>query len=160
MIRVATPNDAAQITAIYNHYIANTVITFEEAELPAAEIAKRIEDVGASYPWLVYERDGAILGYAYAGRFAVRSAYRFSAETTVYVAPESRRGGIGTALYRELLDRLRAGLLHCALGLIALPNEASVRLHERCGFVKVGELAQVGRKFDRWIDVGYWQLHL
>lgn len=160
MIRVATPNDAAQIAAIYNYYIANTAITFEETPLTPGEIASRIEDIGARYPWLVFERDGAILGYAYAGRFAPRSAYRFAVETTVYVASGRGRGGIGTILYRALLDRLRAQGLHCAFGLIALPNEQSVRLHEKCGFVKVGELAEVGRKFERWIDVGYWQLRL
>jgi phosphinothricin acetyltransferase len=160
MIRPATAADAVQIATIYNHYIENTAITFEEAAVSIEEVAKRVADIGARYPWLVFERDGAILGYAYAGSFAARSAYRFAVETTIYVAAGHGRDGIGTAIYRALIERLRGLDLHCALGLIALPNEASVRLHEKCGFVKVGQLDEVGRKLDRWIDVGYWQLLL
>jgi phosphinothricin acetyltransferase len=161
MIRAATSRDAEAIAAIYNFYIANTTVTFEETELPAAEIATRIEAVGdTGYPWLAFERDGVVLGYAYAGRFAARSGYRLTAEGTVYVAPDARGAGIGTELYRELIDRLRANGAHCVLGIIALPNEPSVRLHEKLGFVKVADLKEIGRKFERWIDVGYWQLLL
>jgi phosphinothricin acetyltransferase len=161
MIHAATSRDADAIAAIYNFYIASTTVTFEETELPAAEIAARIKAVGdAGYPWLAFERDGAVLGYAYAGRFAARSAYRLTAEGTVYVAPDARGAGIGTQLYRELIDRLRAKGAHCVLGIIALPNEPSVRLHEKLGFVKVADLKEIGRKFERWIDVGYWQLFL
>lgn len=161
MMRAATSRDVEAIAAIYNFYVANTTVTFEETELPAAEIAARIEAVNnAGYPWLVFERDGAVLGYAYAGRFATRSAYRLTAEGTVYVAPDARGAGIGTELYKELIERLRAQGAHCVLGIIALPNEPSVRLHERLGFVKVADLKEIGRKFERWVDVGYWQLFL
>jgi phosphinothricin acetyltransferase len=160
MIRVATALDAESIAGIYNHYVTNTAISFEEAEVTGEEIAKRISAIGSAYPWLVFERHGEVLGYAYGGRFAARSAYRFTAEGTVYVAHYARQGGIGTKLYRKLIDGLRAQRLHSVLGIIALPNDASVRLHEKCGFRKVGEFKDVGWKFDQWIDVGYWQLLL
>ena len=157
MLRPATAADAAAIAAIYNHYIANTVVTFEETPVAPADIAQRIAIVTADYPWLVLERDARIVGYAYAARFHNRSAYRFTVETTVYVADGARRGRIGTELYGALLERLRMQKLHSALGVIALPNEASVGLHEKLGFRKVGEFAEVGWKFGRWINVGYWQ---
>jgi phosphinothricin acetyltransferase len=160
MIRIATALDAKSIAGIYNHYVENTVIRFEEANVTAEEMARRIADIGGRYPWLVYERGDEVLGYAYGGRFAARSAYRLTAEATVYVAQGAKRSGIGTELYRELIGRLRAQRLHSVLGIIALPNDASVRLHEKCGFSKVGEFKDVGWKFDQWIDVGYWQLLL
>lgn len=160
MIRPATPDDAAAIVAIYNHYIATTTISFEEHPVAPQDMAARIRDVSAHLPWLVYERDGVLTGYAYATKWRVRSAYRFSAETSVYVAPGQGGKGIGSALYRELLDELRRREIHMAIGGIAQPNEASVALHESLGFEKVAHFKQVGRKFDRWIDVGYWELQL
>lgn len=160
MIRAATAADAAAIATIYNYYIKNTTVTFEEAPLGAADMEQRIAAVSADYPWLVLERDARILGYAYAARFHARSAYRFTVETTVYVANDAHRARIGTELYDSLLDRLRAQKLHRALGVIALPNEASVGLHEKLGFRKVGEFDEVGWKFGRWINVGYWECAL
>jgi phosphinothricin acetyltransferase len=160
MIRAATAVDAAAIVAIYNHYIKNTTVTFEEAPLAAADIAQRVAAVTAEFPWLVLEREARILGYAYASRFHARSAYRFTVETTVYVAHDAHRSGIGTEVYGALIERLRAQKLHRALGIIALPNDASVGLHEKLGFRKVGETEEVGWKFGRWINVGYWQLAL
>ena len=159
-IRTATADDAAGIAAIYNYYVSHTIVTFEETPIADAEMAQRIARIGAEYPWLVFERGGAVVAYAYAARFHARSAYRFTAETAIYAAHGARGSGIGTQLYRQLLDRLRERGLHCALGGIALPNEASVRLHEKCGFVKVTHYREVGWKLDRWIDVGYWQLLL
>jgi L-amino acid N-acyltransferase YncA len=158
MIRDAVPGDAGQIVAIYNHYVLNTVITFEEAAVTVEDMAGRIADVQATLPWLVCEQDGRIDGYCYATKWRVRPAYRFAVETTVYLRPGLARRGLGKQLYDELLPRLRSLGRHVAIGGIALPNEASVGLHERCGFVKVAHFAQVGWKFDRWIDVGYWQL--
>jgi phosphinothricin acetyltransferase len=124
-------------------------------------MARRIEEAGsASLPWLVAEREGKVAGYAYATPWRVRSAYRFSVEVTVYVDPGCPRMGIGSRLYEQVLPRLKARGLHAALGVIALPNDASVAFHERFGFAKVAHLREVGFKFDRWIDVGYWQLML
>lgn len=160
MIRQCTTADAAAICEIYNHYVRHTVITFEEVPVVVAEMAQRILDVTARYPWLVAEENGAVVGYAYAAPWRPRSAYRFSVESTVYVAPGQVGRGVGTALYRELIEGLRALDVHCAVGGIALPNPASVTLHEKLGFKKIGQLVEIGRKLDRWVDVGYWELIL
>jgi phosphinothricin acetyltransferase len=160
VIRVCQSADAAAIADIYNHYIRETVITFEETPVSPAEMERRIADIGARYPWLVYEYDGAVVGWAYATEWKTRTAYRFSVETTVYLADSHRGRGTGTALYEALIAELKARNVHTAVGVIALPNSASVALHEKLGFAKVGHVTEVGRKFDRWVDVGYWQLIL
>jgi phosphinothricin acetyltransferase len=160
LIRQCTTADAAAICEIYNHYVRHTVITFEEVPVVVAEMAQRILDVTARYPWLVAEENGAVVGYAYAAPWRPRSAYRFSVESTVYVAPGQVGRGVGTALYHELIEGLRALDVHCAVGGIALPNPASVTLHEKLGFKKIGQLVEIGRKLDRWVDVGYWELIL
>ena len=160
-VRAVTPADSGAVAAIYNHYVRETVVTFEEEPVAADEMSRRIDEVRAgSLPWFVAERAGAIAGYAYASRWRARSAYRFSSEVTVYLAPEQGRRGIGSALYAELLSALRGSGLHAAIGGIALPNDASVALHEKFGFKKVAHFEQTGFKFNRWIDVGYWQLIL
>jgi phosphinothricin acetyltransferase len=158
MVRTATAADVQAIVDIYNHHVLNTIVTFEERAVAVPDIAKRMSDVeGASLPWLVAERNGSVEGYAYAAPWHRRRSYRFSAEVTVYVASEQTRKGLGSMLYAELLSFLRARQIHTALGGIALPNEASIALHEKFGFKKVAHLEAVGLKFDRWIDVGYWQ---
>jgi phosphinothricin acetyltransferase len=158
MIRAAVAGDASGIADIYNHYVSKTVVTFEEDEVPITEMARRIEEAtSATLPWLVAERDGRIVGYANATKWRPRSAYRYSTEVTVYVAPDSWRLGIGSRLYEELFPRLQARGIHAAMGGIALPNEASVALHEKFGFSKVAHFREVGFKFNKWIDAGYWQ---
>ena len=159
-IRDVEPRDAGAIVRIYNRYIRDTIVTFEEDEISAADMAARIAHVRASLPWIVAEQGGAILGYAYARKFHERAAYRNTVESTIYVDEAAQRKGIGTNLYTALLDRLRAQGLRTALALIALPNAPSVALHEKCGFKKAAHLEKVGFKFGRWIDVGYWQLLL
>lgn len=160
-IREATSSDAAAIAEIYNHYVNETVVTFEEEPVPAEEIARRIEEVrSASLPWLVAEEGQTVAGYAYATRWRVRSGYRFSAEVTVYLAPGHGGRGIGSKLYEQLFPRLQARGVHAVMGGIALPNDASVALHEKLGMRKVAHFEQVGFKLGRWIDVGYWQLIL
>lgn len=160
MIRPATPDDASAIVEIYNHYIATTTISFEEQPVTPDEMAARIRDVTSALPWFVCQSENKVVGYAYATKWRVRSAYRFSAETTVYVAPGQGGKGIGSALYKTLLEELRAREIHMAIGGIAQPNPASVALHESLGFEKIAHFKQVGRKFDRWVDVGYWELQL
>jgi L-amino acid N-acyltransferase YncA len=162
VIRPAQPADCLAIASIYNHYVTNTIVTFEEQPVSAAEIESRVAVVqSASLPWLVAEVDGAVAGYAYAVKWkATREAYRFAVEASVYVAAGFTGGGIGTSLYAELLNRLRAMKMHVVIGGVALPNPASVALHERFGFVKVAHFKETGYKFNRWIDVGYWQLLL
>lgn len=160
-VRDARESDAAAIAAIYNHYIRATVITFEVDELGTDEIVRRVRDVtDMGLPWVVAEDSDRILGYAYAHQFRARAAYNLTVETTIYLDSTSTGRGVGTALYAHLLPRLRALGLHVAIAGIALPNEASVAVHESFGFAPAGLLRQVGRKFDQWIDVGYWQLAL
>jgi L-amino acid N-acyltransferase YncA len=161
LLRDATPDDADAIVAIYNHFVNNTTISFEEAPVAAADMRQRIADVmDAGLPWLVAEVDGRVAGYAYATKWRARAAYRFAVESSVYLALDSAGKGLGAALYARLLARLREGGAHVVIGGIALPNAASVALHEKMGYAKVAHFAEVGRKFDRWIDVGYWQLTL
>jgi phosphinothricin acetyltransferase len=157
-IRNAIADDARAIAAIYNPYILNTTISFEEEPVTDAAMAQRIADVqDGGLPWLVAERDGKVLGYAYATKWRVRLAYRFSVESSVYLAPEAVRQGVGSALYTALLAQLAERGCHLVIGGIALPNEASVALHEKMGYEKVAHFREVGFKFDRWIDVAYWQ---
>jgi L-amino acid N-acyltransferase YncA len=157
-VRAAGLEDAEAVAAIYNHYVTQTAVTFEEEAVSPSEIARRIGEVqAASLPWLVAARDGLTVGYAYATRWRSRHAYRFSAEVTVYVHPNHGARGIGSALYEQLLAEVRDRGIHAAMGGIALPNDASVRLHEKFGFKKVAHFEAVGFKFSRWIDVGYWQ---
>jgi phosphinothricin acetyltransferase len=160
MIRPASTDDAAAIAAIYNHYVASTTITFEESAVSAEEMAQRIGSVSANLPWCVFEEGGQVLGYAYATPWRARSAYRYSVESTVYVSHLHPRKGIGSALYRALLAELGTRGIHMVFGGIAQPNAASVALHEHMRFVKVAHFNQVGRKFEKWIDVGYWELAL
>jgi phosphinothricin acetyltransferase len=160
-IRNATLEDAAAIAGIYNPYVANTCITFETDAVSEDEMRQRIGEAGdARLPWLVAIDDGVIVGYAYASKWKGRCAYRHSVESTVYLDPSSKGKGIGRALYAALLERLRERGTHAIIGGIALPNQASIALHERLGFEKVAHFRQVGFKQDRWIDVGYWQLLL
>ena len=160
MIRPATTADAAAICAIYNHYVLETTITFEEAAVTSTEMECRMRETLASLPWLVWEDGPTTRGFAYASKWKGRCAYRHSAEVTVYLDPKSVGQGIGSRLYKALLEELRVRHLHAVIGGIALPNPVSIALHERLGFRKVAHFEQVGWKFGRWIDVGYWQLLL
>jgi phosphinothricin acetyltransferase len=158
VIRPASPADADAIARIYNHYISTTIVTFEESPLAAGEIADRIGKVAsACLPWIVLEQAGQVAGYAYASKWQGRSAYRFSVESTVYLAPAATGQGLGTELYERLISILGEGQAHVVIGGIALPNAASVALHEKLGFEKVAHFKEVGFKFGQWIDVGYWQ---
>ncbi|MBN7795747.1 N-acetyltransferase [Parahaliea mediterranea] len=158
MVREASEADAAAVSAIYNHYIEHTVVTFEETPLPAAALAARIAETrAAALPWLVAVRGGEVLGYAYAGKWKGRCAFRYTVEVTVYLAPGCTGRGIGKRLYGVLFRELAVRGYHCAIGGIALPNAASVALHEHFGMEKVAHFREVGYKFERWIDVGYWQ---
>jgi L-amino acid N-acyltransferase YncA len=161
LVRPVTAADAVAIARIYNYYVANTVITFEEEAVSAPDMAARIvEAQSLSLPWLVAEVEGAIVGYAYARRWRPRSAYRYSAETTIYLERGYEGRRIGTSLYSALLPLLRERGIHVAIGGVALPNDASVALHEKLGFERVAMFRQVGFKHDRWVDVAYLQLLL
>lgn len=161
IIRPARTLDAAAICGIYNYYVANTTISFEDEPVSIAEMAQRIGDiVSADLPWLVLLEGDRLIGYAYATKWRARAAYRYSVESSVYVDPRQTGQGAGRMLYQALLEELRARDLHLVIGGIAQPNEASVALHERLGFRKVAHFAEVGMKFGQWRDVGYWQLQL
>ena len=161
MIRPASPDDAAAIAHIYNHYIRNTTITFEEQPVSAAEIASRINEVtSASLPWLVAEDAGHLSGYAYATKWKARSAYRFSVEVTVYLDPDCQGQGLGSQLYTALFASLKEIGVHSVIGGVALPNPASIALHEKFGMTRVAHFKEVGFKLGKWVDVAYWQLTL
>ena len=161
IIRPANPNDAQTVAEIYNHYVLTTFISFELEPVSAAEMSGRIADIlGAGLPWLVLENNGRVAAYAYASKWRSRPAYRQTVETTVYVSQDQRGQGFGRAVYTRLLADLTAGGLHTAIGVIALPNEASVRLHESLGFKKAAHFTEVGYKYGKWIDSGFWQLML
>ncbi len=160
MLRQCTPADAAQICDIYNHYVRETVVTFEESAVLEVDMAQRIADVTARLPWLVWETDAGIAGYAHATPWKARAAYRHAVESSIYLAPQATGRGLGPRLYAALIADLRLRGMHCVIGGAALPNPASVSLHESLGFTKVAEFRQVGCKFGRWIDVAYWELLL
>lgn len=159
-IRTINKSDISAITAIYNYYIENTTITFEENCLTEKEMAIRVEQISLQFPFLVAETEGMIIGYAYATKWKERSAYRFSAETTVYLQMNQRGNGVGSMLLSALIIRLKELKLHTLIAGIALPNQASIALHEKFGFVKVACFKEVGYKFKKWVDVEYLQLIL
>lgn len=160
MIRDATPDDAAALAAIYNPYITELLTSFEKDPVTPETMLARMKAVQAQYPWLVCEREGEVAGYAYATRWKERHAYQYCAECAVYLRRDAGGQGLGSALYAELVQQLPACGVKVAIGCIALPNDASVALHEKFGFRKVGHFPKVGCKFGQWIDVGYWQLDL
>lgn len=161
MIRKATIKDSASIAEIYNHYILNTPVTFEETIVSPDDISERITSVlNAGLPWLVAEIKGEITGYAYAGRWKERSAYRYSVETSVYLSQTATGKGLGTELYQALFSALQTKGIHIAIGGITLPNPESIALHEKFGMKKVAHFEKVGFKFNKWLDVGYWQVDL
>ena len=158
MIRDIRVNDAQWICEIYNYYVLNTIFTFEETEVSKEDMGIRIERTIQKLPWIVYEVNGEILGYAYASEWKSRCAYKNSLETTVYLKPDESGIGIGSVLYSKLINRLKSMNYHALIGGISLPNEASIALHEKYGFEKIGQFREVGYKFEKWIDVGYWEL--
>jgi L-amino acid N-acyltransferase YncA len=160
IIRDIDPGDALQICDIYNHYVLNSIITFEEEPVSVHEMCDRIEFITRNHPWLVFEHDSIILGYAYGSDWKSRSAYKHSVESTVYLKYDQPGNQIGSMLYAELIKRLSKQKFHAIIGGIALPNDASIALHEKFGFEKIANFREVGYKFDQWIDVGYWELIL
>lgn len=160
MIRVARESDAEGMLEIYRPIVRETAISFELEPPGEKEMRERIRDVLATHVWLVFEEEREIAGYAYASKFRPREAYQWTAEVTVYVHPAQRRRGIGRMLYVALFEAMRRQGFRSAIAVISLPNQASVKLHERLGFHPVGIFERVGYKFGRWHDVGWWQLKL
>ncbi|MEA3390833.1 arsinothricin resistance N-acetyltransferase ArsN1 family B [Sphingobium sp. CCH11-B1] len=157
-VRRADAADAAACAAIYAPFVTDSWVSFETDPPDPAEMARRIADHGASHGWLVaLEPDGAIVGYAYGSPHRARAAYATSADVAIYVDPAFARRGVGVALYAALLPMLKARGCHAAFAGIALPNAASIALHEAMGFTPVGIYREVGWKLDGWRDVGWWQ---
>jgi len=160
VIRLATHDDGDAVAAIYQPVVAGTAISFEMIPPDGSEMARRIDETLRAYPWLVCDVDGRTAGYAYAARHRVRGAYQWSVDTSVYIADAHRRRHIGRGLYTSLFAILAAQGYFNAFAGIALPNMASVALHEAMGFEPIGVYRHVGYKLDRWHDVGWWQLSL
>jgi phosphinothricin acetyltransferase len=157
MIRPVKKGDEVQIVNIYNYYIKNTIVTFEEDPVTEKEMVNRIQDVTGQYPWFVYENNGTILGYIYVAQYKSRCAYKQTGEVTVYVRDGEQGKGIGSALFEKMLISIENYPVHAIIAGIALPNESSIRLHEKFGFSKVAHFKEIGYKFGKWIDVGYWE---
>ena len=161
LTRLAGPADAEAIAAIYRPYVEGSRITFEEEAPDAAEIRRRLEgEVPGYHPWFVAEEGRDLLGFATSAPFRTRRSYRWTVETGLYLVPEAQRRGIGRALLLRLLAMLEAQGYVAAVGAIALPNEASVTLHEKLGFEHSGTYRRVGFKMGHWLDVGLWQKEL
>jgi len=161
MIRPTETKDTKQICDIYNHYILNTIVTFEEEAVEADSIQERIEQTQSNnLPWLVFEENDNVLGFAYASKWKSRCAYKHSVESTIYLAQDAMGRGLARSLYGQLLEDIKRRNIHAIIGGIALPNDASIALHERLGFEKVAHFKEVGFKFNEWIDVAYWELLL
>ncbi len=156
-IREVQLDDAEKIAEIYNYYIQNTHHTFETEPLSTDVMRERIAEVTKNYPYLVAENDGDVFGYAYATQFKLREAYQHSAEVSIYVKNDAKQRGIGSMLYEELFEELEDTDIHALIAGISLPNDPSVRFHEKLGFEKVAHFKEVGYKLGRWIDVGYWE---
>lgn len=152
--------DAERIAEIYNWYVLHTVVTFETTAVTPTEMQQRIREKLADYDWIVGEREEQIIGYAYYGAFRARAAYRQTVESTVYLSPEAIGKGFGKSLYAALLESATRRDVREVIGVIALPNPASIALHRTLGFDEVGVLRGVGCKFGQYIDVGLWQRSL
>ena len=156
-IRRAAERDAAALLDIYAPYIRDTVITFEYDVPTAEEFAARIGETAALHPYLVCERDGRPVGYAYAHRIRERAAYDWAAELSIYLAPEAQGQGVGTALYQCLTDLLVLQQMRVLYGCVTLPNGKSQKLHEKLGFSLVGVWHGSGWKRNGWHDVGWFE---
>ena len=160
VIREATEQDLPTIKAIYDHQVETGISTFDTSPPSLDYWDDRLTSTTPGDHLLVAEREGAVVGYAYSSTYRPRPAYDRTRETSVYLAADAVGQGLGRELYDVLLARLRADGMHIALGVIALPNEASEALHRAFGFERVGVLPEVGNKFDRWIDTAFWALRL
>ena len=160
MIDEVTEADAQAIADLYNPYVLNSRVTFEIDPVTTAGMAQRIRSITPSYPWIAWREQGRLLGYAYLARFRSRAAYDHVAESSVYLHPEATGKGVGSALYRKLIELAPGYGVSRIIGVIALPNEGSERFHATLGFSRAGVLEGVGCKFGELIDTAYWQLCL
>lgn len=159
IIRKVTLDDAKGICDIYNYYIENTAITFETAAVSVSEMQQRIKVfLDEGFPYYVGEIGGKIAGYCYLHNWNNRCAYSSTKEVTIYLDKDLHGKGIGTILYQHLFKEIYKTDVHALIAGICIPNESSVRLHEKFGFKQVSHMKEIGWKFDQWRDVGHWQL--
>lgn len=145
-----------EICNIYNYYVQNSIATFEENNVSVTEMKARL--LKSNLPCLVYESNTSIIGFAYLSKWKSRCSYRNSYESTIYLHQSETKKGIGYKLYKQLIEHSKYLNPHTIIGGISLPNSASIKLHEKLGYKKVANFKEVGYKFNKWIDVGYWQL--
>jgi phosphinothricin acetyltransferase len=159
MLREVKKSDAGRIAEIYNYYIEHTIVTFVEEKISVEDMAKRIEEVlQKGYPYIVCEESGEVVGYAYANTWRPHAAYGITLETSVYLDIRFVGKGLGYMLYAELIERTKKIGIHSLIGVLSLPNDASRRLHAKMGFQLAGLFRETGKKFNRLIDVEFWQL--
>ena len=161
MIREVTEEDIDAIVDIYNHYILNSVTTFAEERISKTDFIETLKIIHSSgFSALVGLDNKKVIGYAYSSEWNHRSAYRSTAEVSIYLLPASKSKGWGTKLYSALFTHLRDRCIHTVIAGITIPNDESVALHEKFGMKKVAHFSEVGFKFGQWLDVGYWQVQL
>ena len=153
MISYVEEKDYKEITDIYNYYIKNTTITFEEDELSYDNMRKRIDSIKKKFPYIVYEEDGSILGYAYLNYFSERSAYRFSLDLSIYLKNGELTKGIGTALYNEIENIARKNGIKKIISCITLSTDRSISFHKKMGFGECGRMKNVGYKHNAWQSI-------
>lgn len=160
MIRDVTINDVKQIVDIYNYYVLNSIVTLDLIPFSEQDFEEKIKIISSQFPFIVYEENNVLLGYAYSNTFRMKPAYNKTVELTIYLKHDELGKQIGKKMYSELLDRLKKQNYHVVIGGLTLPNDASIKLHENFGFEKVAHFKEVGYKFDKWHDVGFWELIL
>lgn len=160
MLRHFTKDDIAALLDIYNYYVTNTVATFDIKPLKLQTFEKKLNDINSKYPFLIFEEEKQILGFAYASKFRPKPAYKFTVEATVYVKHTAHGKHIGSQLYKALIHELKQTDTHTILGVLTLPNEASIKLHQKFGFEEVAHLKELGYKFGAWHNVAIYQLRL
>ncbi|GHT93277.1 N-acetyltransferase [Spirochaetia bacterium] len=160
MLRPVKAADALAICGIYNYYIANTAVSFEERPVGTAEMETRIRNVTVKFPFFVWEDEGTVLGYTYVNTWKERISYRYSVENSLYVKNGMEGKGIGGKLFAHLLEAVKKTDIHAIVAGITLPNDASIAIHEKFGFKKIAQFNEIGFKMNKWLDVGYWELVL
>lgn len=153
-------NDAPQLLMIYNFYVETSNTTLDHRKATPKAFARRMASIHKKYPFLVYEENGIILGYAFASLWKAKHGYNKTVESSIYVSSDAKGKGVGTQLYRALIKELKFLNYTVVIGCLTLPNAISVALHEKLGFIKVAHFPGIAVKFEKKIDVGYWQLDL
>lgn len=160
MIRNVRIEDSKEIVDIYNHYILNTCVTFEMEKLTPKDMEERIKNKIGKEPWIVYEEDNKVIGYAYVGEWRSKAAFNFTKEVSVYLSIDEKSKGLGTKLMAELIKVCKEYGIHTLISVVTVPNDISEGLHKKFGFKKAGYFEEVGFKQEKWLDVAFWQLHI